>query len=32
MKAAVYNSKGNARDVLKIVDRPMPEPATGKYG
>ena len=30
MKAAVYNSKGNARDVLKIVDRPMPEPATGE--
>ena len=27
MKAAVYTSKGPARDVLQVVDRPLPEPA-----
>lgn len=26
MRAAVYDSKGAARDVLRIVDRPVPEP------
>jgi NADPH2:quinone reductase len=30
MKAAVYRSKGPARDVLSVVDRPVPEPADGE--
>ena len=30
MRAAVYERRGPAREVLKIVDRPMPEPAHGE--
>lgn len=30
MKAAVYSSKGNARDVLEVVERPTPEPGAGE--
>ena len=30
MKAATYDRRGPAREVLKIVDRPMPEPAPGE--
>ena len=29
MKAAVYRSKGAARDVLRIEDLPLPEPGPG---
>lgn len=30
MRAVVYTSKGPAADVLKIVDKPLPEPGTGE--
>ena len=30
MRAAVYTSKGPAAEVLKVVDKPMPEPAAGE--
>ncbi len=30
MKAAVYTSKGPAREVLQVVERPQPEPAAGE--
>ena len=30
MKAAVYTSKGPARDVLRLVERPLPEPQAGE--
>lgn len=30
MKAALYERRGPARDVLKLVDRPMPEPGPGE--
>jgi hypothetical protein len=28
MRAAIYEHRGPAREVLRIVDRPIPEPAT----
>lgn len=30
MRAAVYTSKGPAAEVLKIVDKPLPEPGSGE--
>jgi NADPH2:quinone reductase len=30
MKAAFYESKGPARDVLRVAERPMPQPAPGE--
>lgn len=30
MRAAIYERRGPAREVLKIVDRPIPEPAAGE--
>jgi NADPH2:quinone reductase len=30
MRAAYYESKGPARDVLRVGDRPMPQPAAGE--
>jgi NADPH2:quinone reductase len=30
MKAAIYDRRGPAREVLRIVDRPLPEPAAGE--
>ncbi len=30
MKAAVYSRKGPAEEVLSVVDRPVPQPATGE--
>ena len=30
MRAAVYEHRGPAREVLRIVDRPIPEPAAGE--
>ena len=30
MRAAIYTSKGPAADVLRVVDKPDPEPAPGE--
>ena len=30
MKAATYDRRGPAREVLKIADRPLPEPGPGE--
>lgn len=30
MRAAIYTSRGPAADVLKVIDRPVPQPASGE--